>query len=361
MISLLFTLMLGCTETTDQSAAVGVAVANPPAAQGNEADADSSMAATDTVAKWDGGTLTYEAGTAAAAGQLKQMKAEYLSNKYSAEKASIEQAVIEKLLDAEAKKGGYKTTEDLLKVEIEDKITPPAETEVTTMYEQFKARLQGMPQAEALGMVRTQLLRQKQAERFQVYIEELKSTYNLTITLPYPEVPRAEISADDDPFLGPDNAPVTIIQFAEFQCPYCSRGNQVMEEVRKAYGDKVKIVYRDFPLDFHDRAIPAAVAANCAEKQGKFWEIHSILMSNQQKLQDEDLLSAAKQVGVADIAAWQSCLKDPEQAKEVMKDQQDGAKAGVTGTPAFFVNGIFLNGAQPFEEFKSIIDRELEG
>ena len=108
-----------------------------------------------------------------------------------------------------------------------------------------------MPQAEALGMVRTQLLRQKQAERFQVYIEKIKSDYNLTITLPYPEVPRADISADDDPFLGPENAPVTIIQFAEFQCPYCGRGNQVMEEVRKAYGDKVKIVYRDFPLDFH--------------------------------------------------------------------------------------------------------------
>ena len=152
-------------------------------------------------------------------------------------------------------------------------------------------------------MVRTQLLRQKQTERFQVYIAKIKSDYNLTITLPYPEVPRADISADDDPFLGPENAPVTIIQFAEFQCPYCGRGNQVMEEVRKAYGDKVKIVYRDFPLDFHDRAIPAAVAANCAAKQDKFWEIHAILMSNQQKLQDEDLLSAAKQVGVADIAA----------------------------------------------------------
>ena len=212
-----------------------------------------------------------------------------------------------------------------------------------------------------LGLVRTQLERQKQSERFMVYLEELKKSYNLKITLPYPEVPRAEVSADDDPFLGPVDAPVTIIQFAEFECPYCGRGDAVMKEVREAYGDKVKIVYRDFPLDFHQRAIPAAVAANCAGVQNKFWEMHSILMNNQSQLQDADLLRVAKEVGIADIPAWETCTKDPSQEAEVRKDQQDGAKAGVQGTPAFFVNGIFLNGAQPFSEFKAIIDRELEG
>ena len=122
--------MLDAQNRPIKAPAVGVAGANPPA---QVSSTESSIASTDIVAKWDGGTLTYEAGTAAAAGQINQMKAEYLSNKYNAEKASIEQVIIEKLLDAEAKKGGHATTEELLKVEIEDKITPPAETEVTAI------------------------------------------------------------------------------------------------------------------------------------------------------------------------------------------------------------------------------------
>jgi protein-disulfide isomerase len=133
-----------------------------------------------------------------------------------------------------------------------------------------------------------------------------------------------------------------------------------MDQVMKAYPGKVRMVFRDFPLGFHDRAIPAAVAANCAYKQSAetYWKVHDTLMTNQRALQEPDLEKAARDAGV-DMAAWKKCRTDVAMEEEVRKDLAAGEAAGVTGTPAFFINGVFLNGAQPFERFKAVIDREL--
>ena len=120
--------------------------------------------------------------------------------------------------------------EELLKKEVEDKVIEPTEKEISEMYEQFKDRLQGMDLVSASPLIREQLLRQKQGERFQVYLEELKTKHNVKITLPYPDLPRQQVSADDDPFLGTDGAPIEIIQFAEFQCPYCGKVGDTMEQ-----------------------------------------------------------------------------------------------------------------------------------
>ena len=117
-------------------------------------------------------------------------------------------------------------------------------------------------------------------------------------------------------------------------------------------------IYRDFPLGFHDRAIPAAVAANCAGEQDKYWEMHGVLMKNQTKLSDADLAGFAQGVGV-DMDKWTACLSNPAQEAEVRKDMEDASAVGVTGTPAFFINGVLLSGAVPFDQFKSIIDKEL--
>ena len=126
----------------------------------------------------------------------------------------------------------------------------------------------------------------------------------------------------------------------------------------KEYEGKVKMVFRDFPLSFHDRAIPAAVAANCAGEQGKYLEMHDEMMSNQRALSESDLKGYATKISL-DIPKWETCLKDPKQEAEVKKDMDDGAVAGVSGTPAFFINGIMLSGALPFERFKEVIDKEL--
>ena len=350
MFSLITGLLLACSGTNPTTDTIDTPV--PPV------NATPTTSVPGTVATWNGGELSYEEGTKLAKGQLIQLEAEYLTNTYQAAMQSIEQTILEKLLNAEVKAAGLASQEDLLKKEVEDKVVEPTEKEIADMYEQFKDRLQGMDLTAASPLIREQLLRQKQGERFQVYLEELKTKHNVKITLPYPDLPRQQVSADDDPFLGTDGAPIEIIQFAEFQCPYCGKVGPTIDRLLEEYPGKLKIVYRDFPLGFHDRAIPAAVAANCAGEQGKYWEMHGVLMDNQTKLSDTDLAGFAQGVGV-DMDKWTTCLKDPAQEAEVKKDMEDASAVGVTGTPAFFINGVLLSGAVPYDQFKSIIDKEL--
>ncbi len=310
------------------------------------------------VASWEGGQLTYGDLLGEVEGQLIKARVDYLTGVYNAENQTLEQKVMESVLQAEAKSRGFDGPEALLKVEIEDKTPEVTEQEAREFYPVIARQLRGATYEQAEVQIKGELRRRKQSERFAAYIDELKARYKVQNKLPYPDVPRIQVSIDDDPYLGTKGAPVTIVQFAEYQCPYCGKANEAVEQVLKEYEGKVLMVYRDFPLSFHDRAIPAAIAANCAGEQGKYWEMHTTLMANQQALQETDLEGYARQNGV-DLAKWQTCRQDPKQAAEVQKDMEDGMAAGVSGTPAFFINGIMISGAQPFSEFKSIIDREL--
>lgn len=354
LTSLLF--FLACGETTVEQASTP----NTPQAQVAVASPAPQLIADDTVvASWNGGQLNYGDGTKSVKGQLTQMEAEYLSNRYQLERNSVEQIAIDKILEMEAAASGKADIEALMQVEVVAKAAPATDAEVQKFYEEYKERLQNAPLEQVRPIIEGQLARQKQGERFQVYITELKSKYSFKLDLPAPNIPRLEVSADDDPFIGPETAPITIIQFAEFQCPYCGKAGEAVDQVMETYPGKIKMVYRDFPLGFHDRAIPAAVAANCAGEQEKYWEMHKLLMSNQRALDEETLTSHATSLSL-DMAKWNTCRADPAQEAEVRKDMEDGSAVGVTGTPAFFINGIMLSGAQPFEAFKEIIDRELE-
>src|SRR3989344_5187613 len=179
---------------------------------------------------------------------------------------------------------------------------------------------------------------------------------------------KAEVSADDDAFLGDEDAPVVVIEFSDFQCPFCrSFWRDTLPEIKSQYIDtgKVKFVYRDFPLDFHPGAMPAAQATECAEDQGKFWEMHDKIFIEQDKQGGGTI-----QFGIDDLEKWasemglntgdfNSCLDSQKYAEEVKKDSNDGRLAGVSGTPSFSINGRLIVGAQPFSAFKSIIDEEL--
>ncbi len=170
-----------------------------------------------------------------------------------------------------------------------------------------------------------------------------------------------EVSPDDDPFLGEDNAPVTIIEFSDYQCPFCKKFyDETEKQLIKDYVEtgKVKFVYRDFPLDsIHPLARKAAEAAECADEQGKFWEYHDKLFETQ-KLDEASLKQHAKDLGL-DTEQFNSCLDSGKYKDEVQKDLDDGIKAGVTGTPTFFINGKKVVGAQPYSVIKQIIDDEL--
>jgi len=172
---------------------------------------------------------------------------------------------------------------------------------------------------------------------------------------------RIEVSADDA-VLGNKNAPITIIEFSDFECPFCGRFfNQTLPSIKEKYIDtgKVKLVYRDFPLSFHPNAQKAAEAAECAGEQNKFWEMHDILFEKGVSGGINSFKQYAKDLGL-DTTKFNSCLDSGRYTNEVQKDFQDGQSYGVSGTPTFFINGIEVVGAQPFGVFQQIIDAELK-
>ena len=175
------------------------------------------------------------------------------------------------------------------------------------------------------------------------------------------ENPILEVNTDGDPVEGSKNAPVTIVEFSDFQCPYCGRfAIETLSQIKTNYIDtgKVKVVYKDFPLSFHENAQKAAEAAQCAFDQDKFWEFHDKIFQNQQDLSVISLKRFASELEL-NTEKFNGCLDSGKMAARVQKDVQEGASVGISGTPAFLVNGIGVTGAQPFEVFKQIIDSEL--
>ena len=161
------------------------------------------------------------------------------------------------------------------------------------------------------------------------------------------------------PLRGPEKAAVTIVKFEDYQCPYCKTVQPTFLELLKRYDGKVKLVHKDLPLEeIHPQARPAAEAARCAGEQGKFWNYHDRLYAQAPKLGAEDLKSAAKEVGL-NLASFEQCFTSGKFKAAVQKDLNDGANLGLTGTPAFFINGREISGSQPVEAFAAIIDEEL--
>jgi len=175
---------------------------------------------------------------------------------------------------------------------------------------------------------------------------------------PEPGSEKFDISIDDDAIDGKKDAPVMIVEFSDFECSFCARHTKTIDKIKKEYGDKVAVVFRDYPLEFHEDAQKAAEAAECAADQNKFWEYHDKLFANQQAL---DVASLKKYAGGLKLKqnAFDECLDSDKYEDEVQKDLKDGNAAEVTGTPATFVNGRKVVGAQPYDVFKKIIDEEL--
>jgi len=172
---------------------------------------------------------------------------------------------------------------------------------------------------------------------------------------------RQNIDLDDDPVLGSKDAKVTIVSFEDYQCPFCGKAfQQTFPLIKKEYIDagKVKMVFRDFPLGFHQEAQPAAEASECADEQGKFWEYHDGLFNNQQNLGQALYLQLAGELKL-DANKFKQCLDSGKYRQEVQDDFAYGSQVGVSGTPTFFINGLPLVGAQPYQAFKQIIDAEL--
>ncbi len=176
---------------------------------------------------------------------------------------------------------------------------------------------------------------------------------------PSGQVRRVSVSTDNDPSIGPADAPVTIIEFSDFQCPYCAQWHQqVYQQLMAAYPGQIRFVYRDYPLPNHTEAQPAAEAAECAGDQGAYWKFHDVLFGRQYGFGRSAYEQYATDLGL-DLTAFTQCLDSRRYQGEVEADAVDAAKAGISSTPSFVINGRLLIGALPFADFKSVIDEEL--
>jgi protein-disulfide isomerase len=213
----------------------------------------------------------------------------------------------------------------------------------TITYAQIKDRLLSLMQ------------NQRDSEQRDKLLAGLRKAEPLKILL---KAPRTEVASAGRPALGPTNAPVTIVEFSDFQCPFCERAEPTVKEVIQKYGDKVRLVYVDFPLPMHDHALDAAKAAQCADQQGKFWPYHDQLFANQSKLSPADLKATAKKVGL-DTTKFDACFDQAKTEATVQRELEQGRALGIDGTPTFYVDGRQLVGAQPIDAFSGVIDEEL--
>jgi len=318
-----------------------------------------SVAAADKVAVIDGQPVTYGDVEKEQGGKLKQAEAKALTELYDVRRGAVDQYVTKRLLEDEAKAKG-ETLEQWFEKDVLAGVPSPTDDEMKKFYEQNKSQMGGQTYDQIKPRIASYLKQQRGREQMTKIIDDLKAKHGVQITLAPPNLPRVEVAATG-PARGPDNAPVTIVEFSDFQCPYCGREYPVVERLMKEYDGKVRLVFRHFPLNFHENAQKAAEAGACAAEQGadKFWKLHDRMFTNQQKLAVGDLKGYAKDVGL-DSPKFDKCLESGEKRALVEADEKAGQEAGVTGTPAFFINGVFINGAVPYEQFKEAVDRELK-
>src|SRR5260370_11771484 len=292
-----------------------------------------------TVAEVDGERISLQ--------ELKQASGEPLANleqqTYRLEQQKLDQMIGERLLAREARHRNI-SLESLIQTEITSKATPVTAEEVHRVYELNKNQLQ-KPEPEVQEQLRTLLRDQNIAARRQEFAKSLQSQANVTVYLLRPPPFRADVKGEG-PSRGAADAPVTIVEFEDFQCPFCKKAQETLEQVLVRYKDKVRMVHRDFPLQpLHPASWKAHEAGRCAEEQGKFWEYRDLLYKNSPAARPEQISTYASQVSM-NIPDFKKCMDSGKFRAVVQKDEDEGARLGVDGTPAFFINVRRLSGAQ---------------
>ncbi|MES1255501.1 MAG: DsbA family protein [Acidobacteriota bacterium] len=273
---------------------------------------------------------------------------------YEARRAAIEDLVDDALIaqDAAARK---LAREAVIEQEITAKVARVTDADIAAWFGQNQARVQGATLDQAHDAIGSFLLQQRTQTAREAYVTRLRGTADIRVAL---NPPRQSVPAAGRPAKGPANAAIEIIEFSDFQCPFCLQAFPTVNQVMATYGEKVRLVYRHYPLPNHANARPAAEAAQCAAEQGQFWPYHDRLFGGQSRLTEADLKQYAAQIGL-NTGVFNACVDSHKYKADVEADIKAGNAAGVTGTPAFFINGRSLSGAQPFAEFKRLIDDEL--
>ncbi len=297
----------------------------------------------------EGQTITIEELEKAAPGDFLNLEVE----REKILEAQLARTAAARLVSLEAKARGLSDTE-LLQQEVIAKVPEPSDEEIGAYY-QASRDLMKEGQDKAVPRIRQALVAQRRQKAYEEFLERLKVKYGFKSFL---RPIRAHVDAATGPVRGPAHAPVTLVEFSDFQCPYCAALTRTLADVLKRYPDQVKVVFRQFPLEhLHPDAMRAAQSSVCAQDQGKFWEMHDQLFKGG-GLSEDDIAKKATAAGL-DADAFKACLADAKTAERVKADMDAGVALGITSTPSFFINGRPLRGAMPYQEVVKVIDEEL--
>mgnify|MGYP001198627176 FL=1 len=287
------------------------------------------------------------------AGQLSKLEEQI----YNLKLQRLEALIKEKLLAKEAAKRKL-TVPALLDNEVTAKVGLVTEQEIEKFYQENKGQLKG-EENSLRDQIRTHLQNQKLGTKREEFLKSLRSQAKIIVNLTPPPVFRVAVSVQGAPFKGGGKAAVTIVEFSDFHCPFCRQVISTLAKLESQYGEKIKLVFRDFPIDpLHPGASKAHEAARCANEQGRFWAYHDKLFAGPPSSSPEVFKGLAKELGL-DAVAFETCLDSGKHQAAIKQDIEEGARAGVSGTPAFFINGRLISGAQPVEAFVRVIEDEM--
>lgn len=341
---LIAALVSGCDAMCKKDSSVS------PAPASAATSAPASQAVPGVLARIDGQDITDEDVKKAAGPKLQQAEMDL----FDARKDAIDQIIDDRLLEEAAKKENVAKA-DFLKKNVFDKIKIE-DKDIEKFYNENKAQMQGKTLDDVKGNIRGYLYREKHQKVYGDLMSGLRKKADVAILI---KAPKVEVEEGDNPSIGPKDAPIKIVEFTDYQCPFCGKARPTVNQVLAEYKGKVRYVLRDFPLSFHKDALKAHEAARCAGEQNKVWEMNKKLFDNQRAIKVEDLKKYAGELKLK-MEPFNQCLDSGKYAETIRQNQEYGEKVGVSGTPAFFINGRMISGARPFPAFKEIIDNELE-
>ena len=284
-------------------------------------------------------------------------RAQAVQQLYDGRKQALD-AIVAEMLIADAAAEQDIEAGAFTSAEIARRTNPVTDGQVLAFLQANQADMQGRGMDVMGPLIRQHLEEQARTSAYEMFVAELRAEgppFRLVLDAPRQQI---DLSADD-PAQGSTSAPVTLVEFSDFQCPFCAQVMPTLKRVQQTYGDQVRIVWKDFPLTaIHPQAFGAAQAGRCAQEQGRFWELHDLLFANQQALQPESLKTHAVAAGL-DAAAFDTCLDSGKHADAVQAQMDMATALGVVSTPTVFVNGRLVSGAQPYDVFAKIIDEEL--
>ncbi len=312
-----------------------------------------------TVARVDGAPITEGELMIEAKPSLAAVERRFTEEVYAQRGRALDRLIEKRLLEMRAKKEGI-TVETLLDREVSSKVPEPTEASLQAVYDQTKANGRALPPFPEVKVEIATFLKGQAAQGLrQQLVARLRAEAKVESLLPPLLLPKVSFKADG-PSRGDAGAPVTIVEFSDYECEYCARAEGTVRKVLDEYKGRVRLVHQAFPLAIHPRAPKAAEAAFCAGEQGRYWEMHDSLLAGQGALGIDDLKRRARALQL-DVGRFDACLDSGRMAPVVLASKKLGEGIGIDSTPSFFVNGRPLSGAQQFERFKELVDYELAG